>query len=338
MIEASIVGASGYTGGELFRLLLNHPDARVKQAACISNAGKKLSEIHPNLRKRTDMKFCALNELQECDVLFLATPHGIMHRDLPKYLKLAPKIVDLSADYRLKNPAAYPEWYGFEHENRQFLEKFVYGIPELHREEIKKADFVSGAGCIATSAILALYPLREIAESVVIDSKVGSSASGSAFSIATHHPERCHAVRPFKATMHRHTAEIEQETGLTVSLSAHAIELVRGISSTLHITPNKTITEKDAWGLYRNAYSEEPFIRIVKERSGVYRYPEPKIVAGTNFCDIGFELDSHSNRLVVFSAIDNICRGSSGQAVQCMNLMLGFEETAGLKEVGLHPC
>ena len=244
----------------------------------------------------------------------------------------------ISADYRLKDASLYPEWYGFEHEHPELLEKAVYGIPELHREKIRKADLVSGAGCIATSTILALHPLRGITESVVVDSKIGSSASGSAFSLGTHHPERSGTVRAFKATMHRHTAEIEQETGLHVSLSAHAIELVRGISTTLHITPKKELTDKDVWGLYREAYGEEQFVRIVKERHGVYRYPEPKILAGTNFCDIGFELDRHSNRLVVFSAIDNICRGSSGQGIQCMNLMFGFDEAAGLQEVGLHPC
>jgi len=276
MISASVVGASGFTGGELLRILLNHPEAKIGQAACISNAGKRITDIHPNLRKRVDSKFCSIEELEECDVLFLATPHGIMHRDLPRYRELAGKIVDLSADYRLKDASLYPEWYGFEHEHPELLEKAVYGIPELHREEIKRAKLVAGAGCIATSTILALHPLREITESVVADSKIGSSASGSAFSLATHHPERSRTVRAFKATMHRHTAEIEQETGLHVSLSAHAIELVRGISTTLHITPKKELTDKDVWGLYREAYGEEQFVRIVKERRGVYRYPEPK--------------------------------------------------------------
>lgn len=335
--RVSIVGSSGYVGGELARILFNHENVELHQFTCEKNAGKKVSLIHPNLRNRVNKKFIPVSELEETDFLFIAVPHGITNKELPNYMELSGKIIDLSADYRLNEKEKYLEWYGFEHQNPELLERTVYGIPELHREKIKKADIVAAPGCGATSMIFSLWPLRNFAETVVFDLKFGSSASGSNFSLATHHAERSRVVRPFKPFLHRHLAEVEQETGVQADATAHAIELVRGILATGHFTLKEPLNEKEIWKLFRKAYSDEFFVRIVKERQGVYRFPEPKIVAGTNIVDTGFSVDPRSGRVIVFTAIDNLCRGSAGQAVQCMNLMMDFPETTALNDLGLHP-
>jgi len=192
-------------------------------------------------------------------------------------------------------------------------------------------------GCIASSIILALHPVKELVRSVVADAKIGSSAAGNAPSDSSHHPERCGVIRPYAPAGHRHQAEILQETGIDVMLSAHAVEMVRGISSTIHIDLKKEVKEKEIWSLLRNAYNDEPFIRIVKSKKGVFRFPEPKILAGSNLCDIGFELDEAHNRLILFSSLDNLMKGAAGSAVQCMNLIFRVEETKGLEFPGLHP-
>jgi N-acetyl-gamma-glutamyl-phosphate/LysW-gamma-L-alpha-aminoadipyl-6-phosphate reductase len=253
---------------------------------------------------------------------------------------LAGKIIDLSADFRLKDPDAYKKWYGTEHAQPDKLTEFVYGNVELHREEMKQARYISGAGCNATATILPLWPLFkegivDISLPVVAEAKCGSSEGGNRASEASHHPERSGCVRSYKPTGHRHIAEMIQELGQTIHFSATSIEMVRGILLTAHMFVKQGITEKDIWKTYRNLYGQEPFIRIVKERQGIYRFPEPKIVAGTNYCDIGFELDG--SRLVVVSAIDNLMKGAAGQAVHAMNVMCGFDETAGLVFAGLHP-
>ena len=344
-ITASIAGGSGYAGGELLRLLLFHPFVDIKQVTSETFAGKPISRIHPNLRETTPLKFSRLSELEECDVLFLSLPHGKAMKDIEKYKTLASKIIDLSGDFRLKNPEDYDKWYNITHPAPQLLKEFVYGIPELHREEMKNANFVSSAGCNATVTILALYPLFKNGlvepENTVVEVKVGSSEGGHKASDASHHPERSGCVRSYKPTGHRHIAEMLQELNLgekiQIHFSATAIDIVRGALATCHLFLKENLAEKDVWKLYRGAYGNEPFIRIVKEREGNYRYPEPKLLTGTNYCDIGFEIDKHSKRLVVISAIDNLMKGAAGQAVQAFNLMFGFEEITGLEFPGLHP-
>ncbi len=339
-MKVSIVGASGYGGGELLRLLLNHPDVEVHQVTSERNAGKPVTRVHPNLRKRTSLDFCTVKELEKVDLLFVSLPHTQFMQRFNELSGLAERIVDLSADFRLKDIAAYLKWYGVEHLHPDKLSEFVYGNVELHRDEMKKARYISGAGCNATATILPLWPLFKLgvvdtALPVVAEAKCGSSEGGNAVSEASHHPERSGCVRSYKPTGHRHIAEMEQELGYRIHFSATSIEMVRGILVTAHLFVKPGITEKDIWKAYRQVYGEEPFIRIVKEKQGIYRFPEPKILAGTNYCDIGFELDG--NRLVVVSAIDNLMKGAAGQAVHAMNVMAGFEETAGLSFAGLHP-
>lgn len=346
-MRVSIIGGSGYAGGELLRLLLDHPHVRLVQVSSASNLGKYVYAVHPNLRGRTQLKFCLPEQIEPCDLLFVALHHGEVQEQIEKLSRLAPKLIDLSADFRLRDPALYERWYGYSHGAVEWLDRFVYGLPELHRDEIRAASYVSGVGCNATATILGLYPLLKAdlvdrARGVVVEVKVGSSEGGRRESPGSHHPARSGAVRSFAPTGHRHTAEIIQELTLggdppTIHLSATAIEMVRGILATSHVFLKRAADEKTLWKAYRAAYGSEPFVRIVKERQGVFRYPEPKILAGSNYADVGFELDESSGRVVVMSAIDNLMKGAAGSAVQCMNLMCGFEETAGLTFPGLHP-
>ncbi|MEJ2169265.1 MAG: N-acetyl-gamma-glutamyl-phosphate reductase [Desulfobacterales bacterium] len=339
-MRVSIVGASGYGGGELLRLLLLHPRVEVVQCTSERFVGKPVTRQHPNLRKRTSLKFCSVQDLEKTDLLFTALPHTRCMQKIEQFGALAERIIDLSADFRLKDAVAYRRWYGVEHTQPQKLSEFVYGNVELHREEMKQARYISGAGCNATATILPLWPLFkqgvvDASQPVVAEAKCGSSEGGNSVSEASHHPERSGCVRSYRPTGHRHIAEMEQELGHAVHFSATSIEMVRGILVTAHLFVKDGITEKDIWQVYRRVYGQEPFIRIVKEKQGIYRYPEPKILAGTNFCDIGFELAG--SRLVVISAIDNLMKGAAGQAVHAMNIMCGFEETDGLDFAGLHP-
>jgi N-acetyl-gamma-glutamyl-phosphate/LysW-gamma-L-alpha-aminoadipyl-6-phosphate reductase len=223
----------------------------------------------------------------------------------------------------------------------------VYGLPEVHRGEIRSARFVSGVGCNATATTLAVWPLVvsgliDAARGIVCEVKVGSSEGGAASSDASHHPERAGVMRSFAPTGHRHTAEVLQALGLhgfetEIHLSATAIDNVRGVLATAHAFVKSGVGEKDLWKAYRDVYAAEPFVRIVKERAGLYRYPEPKILAGSNYADVGFELDPSSGRVVAICAIDNLMKGAAGTAVQCLNLMMGWDETLGLEFAGLHP-
>jgi N-acetyl-gamma-glutamyl-phosphate/LysW-gamma-L-alpha-aminoadipyl-6-phosphate reductase len=344
-VPVAIVGASGYAGGELLRLLLAHPGVEVQQVTSESRAGEPVVVVHPNLRKRTLLKFSRMGDLQPCDTAFLCLPHGRTVEVIDGVLARSERTIDLSADFRLRCAEDYLRWYGFVHPRPDLLGAFVYGIPELHRDAMRGARLVSSAGCNATAVILALAPLFKhgVADTrcTVVEAKVGSSEGGAGVSPASHHPVRANCVRSYKPTGHRHTPEMLQELGLSgdsrIHFSATAIDLVRGILATCHVFLNDGVDEKQIWKLYRQEYGDEPFVRIVKEHDGAFRYPEPKLLAGTNFCDIGFELDRDGNRLVVMSALDNLGKGAAGQAVQAFNLMHGLDETAGLGFVGLHP-
>ena len=344
-LRASIVGASGYTGGELLRLLLLHPGVEVAQATSESHAGEFVHQQHPNLRKRTQLQFVSRSALQPCDLLFLALPHGEAQKNIDHYLSLAPRVIDLSADFRLRDPALYRRWYGEDHHAPQHLGRFVYGLPELQREAMKSASYISGVGCNATASILALLPLVRagllVPEcSIIVDVKTGSSEGGASVNPGSHHPEKSHSVRTYAATGHRHTAEVIQELGLSaaqVHLTMTAVDLVRGVLAAAHAFVKPGTTKKDLWKAYRGAYNAEPFVRIVKDRSGLHRVPDPKILAGSNYADVGFDLDPETGRVVSLAAIDNLMKGAAGSAVQAMNVMCGFEEAEGLEFPGLHP-
>ncbi len=340
-LKAAIVGGSGYAGGELLRLLLSHPGVEVTQVTSRRLAGQFVHLVHPNLRRRTSLQFVSPEVLAPVDLLFLSLPHGEGVKESEHWLSLAPKVVDLSADYRLRDASQYPVWYGWPHPAPATLAKFVYGLPELHRSEIAGANWVAGTGCLATASSLALAPLFKhglALPDVFIEGKFGSSAGGADPSPASHHSERANVVRTYEPVGHRHTAEIAQETGARIHLTATAVDMVRGVQAVCQVMlKDSSIGEKEVWKVYRQEYGSEPFIRIVKERHGAHRYPDPKVLAGSNYCDIGFAKDPHSDRLVIMSAIDNLMKGAAGNAVQAMNVMMGWPETAGLDFAGLHP-
>jgi len=344
MIRAAIVGASGYTGGELLRLLLAHPQVEVTQITSETYAGQYAYFVHPNLRGQTDLRFSRLADLASCDLLFLALPHGHAMDRIEDFASLAERIVDLSADFRLRDAADYGRWYEREHPAPTWLARFVYGLPELYREQLVGTQYASGTGCNAAVTLLALWPLyrRGLVRETVVEVKVGSSEGGHKPSPASHHPERAGVVRSYMPKGHRHIAELIQELSLDpgqpgLHFSVTSVGIVRGALATCHCLLHDDLGEREAWRIYREDYGAEPFVRLVRARRGIHRYPEPKILSGANYCDIGFVADLGQRRLVVIAAIDNLMKGASGNGVQTMNVMYGWPETLGLEFPGLHP-
>ncbi len=350
--KISIIGASGYTGGELLRWALMHPQMEIAQLTSERFAGTPVTKLNPNLRGFTQAQYVPVKELNtDVDCLFLCLPHKVSAPFVKQYIETGVKIIDFSADFRIHNAATYAQYYQ-PHPCPELLPRAVYGLPELHREEIKKAQLVSGVGCLGSSVTLALAPLVKEGfiqtDTIIADAKIGSSAGGAGYDISTHHPERQGVVRGYKPTRHRHIAEIEQELNevassagkpadVSVGLTPHGVEMVRGIFSTVHARVAKPLKDVDIWKAYRSFYAGSPFIRLVKDKDTLYHYPEVKPVIGTNFADIGWELDESKPRIVVMSAIDNLMRGSAGPAIQNFNLMFGLDEKTGIWQPGFHP-
>lgn len=342
-LRVSIVGASGYAGGEFLRLALFHPNLEVVQVTSERNKGLPIAMAHPNLRGISKLKFISVNDLVESDLLVLALPHKYTAEHFDQFSKLAPRMIDLSADFRLKDASEYFRYYGEEHPRTDLLGKFVYANPELHREELRTATHIAGAGCLATASILALYPLLKHAvpnkDDIIIEGKIGSSAAGNKPSLGSHHPERMGVVRTYKAVGHRHQAEMEQELPgkFNMHLTATAVERVRGIQVTAHCFLPDGYSRQDIISAIRETYQDEPFVRIVTSRRGIYRVPDPKVLDGTNYCDVGFDFDNYSGRIVMMSAIDNLVKGTAGHTIQALNISMGWPETMGLEFPGLHP-
>lgn len=358
-MRVGIVGASGFAGGELIRLLTFHPEVELTYVTSRSYAGKLVSTLHPNLAGQTRLKFQGYTPDQaqaQCDLIFLAVPHKAAQNLVPGLLEVGLKVVDLSADFRLRAQRDYEQYY-CPHKCPDLLAKAVYGMPELHKAEIRGADLVANIGCHAGAAIYGLAPLAKEGalptQPIIVDSKTGSSGSGASVNESTHHPLRSGSIRPYKLVNHRHTAEIEQELSallpgsasrqVQVGFSAHGINIVRGIASSIHLVYTldedqfARIDDRFLFKTFRKFYGDAPFLRVVKRSAGVFRLPDPKLIAGTNYCDVGFEIDPHLPRLVVVTALDNLIKGAAGNAVQCMNLMAGFDETTGLTFPGLYP-
>ena len=339
-LTASVVGASGFGGGELLRLLVGHPEFQVVQATSRQYERKTVGSVHPNLRG-AGLRFTHPDSLESVDVLFAATPHGVSMDRIDTYVDVADTVVDLSADFRLDTAAQYDEWYD-GHAAPEYLDRAVYALPECNRDALPGASLIASGGCNATATILGLLPAVEAGilapdDDAVVDVKVGSSEGGAGGGTASSHAERSGIVRPYAPIGHRHEAEIEQILGRGVSFTVHAVDMIRGASATCHAFPAEPVSKGDLWGAYRERYEDEPFVRLVAGGGGVYRYPEPKVVAGTNVAEVGFELDPANGRVVIFSAIDNMMKGAAGQAVHAANIALGFDETAGLGFSGLHP-
>ncbi|MCS6848971.1 MAG: N-acetyl-gamma-glutamyl-phosphate reductase [Anaerolineae bacterium] len=354
--QCAIVGATGYTGGELLRILNFHPHAEVTQITSRSRMGEYAHVPHPNLRgtRHGGLQFIRPEDVRKTDVIFLCLPHGEASAQIDRWAALAGLVVDLSADFRLPGNA-YAKWYGGAHKAPEWLDRFVYGLPELTRDKLRCARYASGVGCNATATNLALLPLvragmLDFSRPIIADVKVGSSEGGAESSDATHHPERSGAVRSYAPAGHRHIAEVELMLELesaklgvelnstpSIHMTVTSIEMVRGVLATVHAFLREPAQEKDLWKAFRACYKDEPFVRIVKSNTGIFRLPEPKILAGSNWADVGFALSDDGRKVTLLCAIDNLVKGAAGSAVQCLNLMMGWDERAGLEFPGLHP-
>ena len=337
MYKVAIIGASGYTGGELLRMLLNHPEVEITDITSRQYDGTPAHKIHPHIRD-SGLEFVNKqpDEL-DADVVFTATPHGASMKIVPSILETGTKVVDLSGDYRYRDTEVYEKWYGMEHTDKE--NKGVFGLPELYRDEIKKAKLVANPGCFPTGAILSSYPLvkNDLVDRIIIDSKTGFSGSGVNPSAITHYPNIADNINPYKITSHRHMSEIQQELhgfdDVKVSFTPHLVPVIRGIQTTSHSFLIKDITSDELREIYEKEYGGEYFIKLMDEGE----IPHLSSVRGSNFVHIGgFEIDE-TGRVVMLSAIDNLVKGASGQAIQNMNILLGLDESTGLKHFGLHP-
>lgn len=346
MLRVAIVGASGYTGGELGRLLCNHPDVAITVATSRQNDGVPLHRLYPHLTKRIEIVCRNLSSAeiaQQADFIFCAVPHKTAMDVVPTFLDAGKKVVDLSADFRLRDVNVYEQWYQ-PHSSAHLLEKAVYGLPELYRDTIRSAELVANPGCYPTSITLALAPLLKnnliASDSIIIDSKSGTSGAGRSANIGTLFCEVTDGFRAYKVGgVHRHVPEIEQNLSdiagspLNVSFTPHLLPISRGILSTIYANLKSAADMEGIHALYKQMYADEPFVRVLDP--GIQ--PATQYVRGSNYCDIGLAIDSRTNRVIITSAIDNIVKGASGQAIQNMNLMCGFAEDTGLKQSPLFP-
>ncbi|MBL0224418.1 MAG: N-acetyl-gamma-glutamyl-phosphate reductase [Geobacteraceae bacterium] len=346
MLNVAIVGASGYTGLELIRILYCHPEVAVTCLTSEQSAGRKISDIFPTLRGRCDLILENLEPVrvaEKADLIFTALPHKAAMEVVPTFLKLGRHVIDLSADYRLSDPDVYGAWYE-PHLNPANLKKAVYGLPEVRRAKIRGARLVANPGCYPTSVILALAPLLKKGliktGDIIADSASGVTGAGRAAKVDSLYCEVNEGFRAYGAGgVHRHTPEIEQELSLLagekliITFTPHLVPMDRGILSTVYATPLKATTTEKLVRLYEEAYKGEPFVRVLPAGT----LPGTASVRGSNFCDIAPLVDRRSGRIIVISAIDNLVKGASGQAVQNMNLVCGFPETMGLEGLGLFP-
>lgn len=347
MIKVGIIGAS-YGGGELLRLLIGHPGAEVTYFASETFKGKSLASVYPNMRGFLDLTcegYDPQTSIEKCDVVFMAQHQGWAMHEAAAYLSAGVKIIDLSADFRLRDADVYEQWYKIKHEAPEMIEKAVYGLPEMYREQIAGASLVANPGCYVTCALLALMPLFKNSlvdtSTIILDSKSGVSGAGrSSFKLDYHYPEMNESMKAYNVGIHRHTPEIEQELSVmsgspvVVSFTPHLIPITRGIHTTAYASLlDKGQSTDQILDVYKAAYASEPFVSILDAGE----YPSTKAVAGSNACHIGAKVDPRTGRVVILAVIDNLVKGMSGMAIQNMNLMFGIDETTGLMGPGVYP-
>jgi N-acetyl-gamma-glutamyl-phosphate reductase len=346
MTKVAICGGSGYTGIELLRILSGHSNVEISAITSERSAGKKLTGLFPHLHACGNFVYEPLNKeklLKTADIFFLALPHGASQEAVSFFYRNGKKVIDLSADYRLRDPETYKEWYGLSHEFVSTLRKAVYGLPEIYRNRIKKAALIANPGCYPTSAILGLLPALKAklvdVDSIVIDSKSGTSGAGRKADVAVSFCEVNEGFKAYGIGTHRHTPEIEQELSslagkeITVDFTPHLLPVDRGILTTIYAKITKKADTASVLNVYRKRYAGEPFVKVHDE--GVF--PNIKNVRGTNVCEIGLRVNPRTNTLIIVSAIDNLVKGASGQAVQNMNIMMGFPEEEGLERISIFP-
>lgn len=348
MIKVGILGASGYAGAELVRLLSQREDIELALLHSNRHADTPFTKRYPNLRTVMDLDFAAVDltaspDYSGLDVLFCALPHGESQKAVQQALSQGVRVVDLSADFRLQDPEVYESWYGVEHHAQTELQAAVYGLPEVNREQIKGARLIANPGCYPTSVLLGLYPLLNAGygtkASLIVDSKSGVSGGGRGLKDGNLYTQATESIHPYAVGTHRHTPEIMEQlttiAGQPASLIfvPHLVPMQRGILSTIYVQNEHQLSEADLFDLYQQEYAKEYFIRTLDGSET----PQTKAVSGSNFCDVALKVDETTNTIVIMSVIDNLIKGASGQAVQNMNLMLGLEETKGLTQAPLWP-
>ncbi|MCG7996741.1 MAG: N-acetyl-gamma-glutamyl-phosphate reductase [Candidatus Thiodiazotropha taylori] len=343
MIKVGIIGGTGYTGVELLRLLSAHPEAQLKVITSRSEAGRAVADLFPNLRGHTELAYVEPDPayFDECDLVFFATPNGVAMKQVPELLQRGIRIIDLAADFRIKNQQTWEHWYGMSHACPEQLETAVYGLPELHREAIRSASLVANPGCYPTAVLLGFMPLIENGlvdiDNLIADAKSGVSGAGRTANVGTLMGEVGESFKAYAIPGHRHQPEISQtlnqlaDKPVQFTFVPHLVPMIRGIEATLYA--RLKVTGSDLQALYESRYADEPFVDVLQPGS----HPETRSVRGSNHCRIAIHRPLDGEVVVVSSVIDNLVKGAAGQAVQNMNLMFGLAENCGLQQVALLP-
>lgn len=346
MIKVGIIGATGYAGGELVRILTGHKEAEIKWFGSRSYIDRKYASVYQNMFQIVDAT-CMDDNMEELanqvDVIFTATPQGLCASLVNENILSKVKIIDLSADFRIKDVATYEKWYGIEHKSPQFIEEAVYGLCEINREDVKNARLVANPGCYTTCSILTAYPLAKERiidmSTLIIDAKSGTSGAGRSAKVANLYCEVNENMKAYGVATHRHTPEIEEQLGyasgenVVLNFTPHLVPMNRGILATEYAKLTKDVTYDEVKAIYDKYYANEKFIRVLEKNV----CPETKWVEGSNYVDINFKIDPRTNRIIMMGAIDNLVKGAAGQAVQNMNLMFGLKESEGLELVPMFP-
>lgn len=346
MIKAGIIGATGYAGNEIVRLLLGHKDVEVAWYGSRSYIDQKYSDVYQNFFKLVDAK-CMDDNMEaladEVDVIFTATPQGLCASLINEGILSKAKVIDLSADFRIKDVKKYEKWYGIEHKAPQFIDEAVYGLCEINREEIKKARLIANPGCYPTCSTLSIYPLIKEGlidpSTIIIDAKSGTSGAGRGAKVANLFCEVNENIKAYGVASHRHTPEIEDQLGyacgkeVLINFTPHLIPMNRGILVTAYASLTKDVSYEEVKAIYDKYYENETFVRVLDKDV----CPQTKCVEGSNYVDVNFKIDPRTHRVIMMGAMDNLVKGAAGQAVQNMNLMFGFKETEGLLQVPMCP-
>jgi N-acetyl-gamma-glutamyl-phosphate reductase len=345
-LRVAICGGSGYTGSELLRLLLRHPKVEITAVTSERSAGKSPADLFPHLYECAHLEYVPLERqklLEVADLFFMALPHGSSQEAVNYFFRKGRKIIDLSADFRLRNHLIYEQWYKVHHKFTKTLQKAVYGLPEIYKREIRKASLVANPGCYPTGALLALYPMIKNGfadtRSIIIDSKSGMTGAGRKADVGLSFSEVNQAFRAYGVGVHRHTPEIEQEISrvakkpIVINFTPHLLPVSRGILTTIYVRLGRRGEIERIHEAYLNFYKSEPFVRVLEPGT----FPDIRNVCGTNMCEIGFTINERTSTLVIITAIDNLVKGASGMAVQNMNIMMGFREKTALEATALVP-